>query len=465
MGIVSYLHQDTGITDYDPNMKASERLQNRLPTLAELRKYKKILQNVFEEKQNTGYTPDLHCPLFLGTSSIRRSGWGVFAGKNYEPGDEIMITGSWPHWITIMNDGEDQTSSSSPDNNENSTCTSSSTTTTTTTTKFPTYSFLLKPHTILHNAEWKEVPATEGNYPKLVATTNISTAEEIFLNWEQHPYQTFQHLFDDTLPRQEHFEKANNIIQDARKVFKLNRGHNVQKRRLPGITEGLMMLRRGIFRYDALVATLLPRTADELLLYKTDTSTSEVYSLDNQTIATLSSTGRCMTNVEWKNFVQKETVNDDNDEHNPSDSNLNYVLSKDFVGEGDLIMPIPLLLQQTTLDGEANKSVKAITSSLSCFELKNSVALCPLTKPIMITNNPDIANAKYEWSANSGQHKKLLDSIINSESADETPSLLSSLQPLSMSWDLVALRDIVQDEAVSQSVRGLFTIDVLPFFF
>jgi hypothetical protein len=439
--------------DYDPNMKASERIKNRLPTLAEIRRYKKILQNVFEEKQRTGYTPDFNCDLFLGSSSIRRAGWGVFAGKNYRAGDEITITGSWPHWIVMH--GEDQTYASS--DNENSTCSSSSTT-----AKFPTFSFLLKPHAILHNAEWKEAPSskssstttTDGNYPKLVATKDISTAEEIFLTWDQHPHQTFQHLFEDTMPTHDHFEKADVIIQDARKVFKVNKGHNVQKRRLGGITEGLMMLRRGIFRYDALVATLLPRTADELLLYQTDTSTSEVHSLENQTIATLASTARCMTNVEWKKLQQMD------DDHNLSKSNLNYVLSKNFVGKGDLIMPIPLLLQQPKLNGEEDKSLmNAMTYSLSCFNLKN-VALCPLTNPVMITNNLDIANAKYEWSTNSDQHKNLLDSILNSEAVEQS-SL--PLQPLSMSWDLVALRDIGQNETVSQSLQ--FYYGCLTFLF
>jgi hypothetical protein len=33
---------------------------------------------------------DEECSLYLGESTIKNAGWGVFAGRSFEPGDQVV---------------------------------------------------------------------------------------------------------------------------------------------------------------------------------------------------------------------------------------------------------------------------------------------------------------------------------------------------------------------------------------
>ena len=93
-------------------------------------------------------------------------------------------------------------------------------------------------------------------------------------------------------------------------------------------------------------------------------------------------------------------------------------------------------------------------------ENHNAIAcsLCFLNGVVPQTSNPEEANAKYQWSARSDPHQKFLEDLRKATPASSNVVLDdASMQKylLSMSWDLVAIKDVGPNEAVMVYVEGL----------
>ncbi|KAG7358399.1 hypothetical protein IV203_014987 [Nitzschia inconspicua] len=458
MFAVSYLTKNVGIPNEDDGTP-------KLPSLSDIRQIKRVLEHTLQETQKSGFDPDTDCSVMLGPSSLTNAGWGLFSGKNFGVGDDILPS------IHIMIYGRVQ---SIPVNEEN---------------KHP-YALLIQPHNILHNAKWEldiannSSGSTTGNIlPKLVATKIIAPGDELFVAWDDHLYRYYPHMFPN-LPTSSHFERADSIIQEAKEVFKVT-GGSVRRARIPEITKGLKMVKRALFRYDGTVARLLPSTVDDLLLYQNKTSTSELITVKKMPLQSLISVSRCLTNLEWR---RAEPKGGDSEEANATssaekDSSYRQILSKDYVEKGDLIIPVPILLHPME-NGNTNESSdaeeeeeeeqaarvcrnSAISSNYDkgvmprylspyCLSLKNThgaalgIGLCPLIGIVKMTTNAHKANAKFQWSTKSDQHRKLLAELLHSSPPTEIIFSDAQIQSnmLAMSWDVVALRDINQNETV-----------------
>jgi hypothetical protein len=160
------------------------------------------------------------------------------------------------------------------------------------------------------------------------------------------------------------------------------------------------------------------------------------------------------------------------------DSEHQPILSREYIEEGELIMPVPLLLQWTGDDNQRpseSQGPDAVETSKVCSFPKDSLtsllpplssqspcslvkdfdgnklgySLCPLNGFVPMTSNHQEANARYQWSARSDQHKVFLNALRNASSLNGLPST-ESIQKhgLAMSWDLVATRKIKQDEII-----------------
>jgi hypothetical protein len=509
----------------------------KLPSLSDVRQMKMSLQYALEESQKSGFEPDIECSVMLGMSSLPHSGWGLFSGKNFRVGDDIL--GATQINMMKMNIKMNMKMPASWLVNANHK------------NRHP-YALLVQPHSLLANAQWDlevdmdvkssaaaaAAAATTDDdgallfpiVPKLVATKYIAPGDEIFVAWEDHYlYQHHPHLFPNT-PTPNHFHRTDEIIQEAREIFKLNTGASIRRTRIPEINKALKMVKRTLFRYDAIVARLVPMTLDELLLYPNKTFTSELIAVKKKNnklpLQTLVSHCRCLTNVKWRrrrveseSSESSESNNDDKNtgeqgEQQTTNNAMTYqqVLSKDYVEKGDLIMPIPLLLHpmmDTEDDDEDdddemqppssnnnseqeqethqscpndlplavennnnnnnnsnNKKKKMLPAYLahSCIPLRNAngerlgLGLCPVTSMMHITTNPEEANAKIQWSVKSQLHQQLLsdllhtptstrEGILQEEEDDDDTRIETNM--LTMSWDVVALQEINQNETIT----------------
>jgi hypothetical protein len=475
MFAISYWTHNSGIPNQEDHH--DNNTKKRIPSLARVRHIQRSLERVLEETQKSGFAADTGCSIMLGSSSLPNAGWGLFAGRHYMVGDDIL------GGTQMMMRGDERPLEFDD-------------------IRWHPYNLLVKPHSMLHNAKWSfESPSSttmttnddkmnSPSFPRLVATAHIIPGDEIFLSWDDHHlYQDFPNLFP-TVPTPHHFQRADEIIQEARDIFQVNKAGGsvgVRKSRIPEINKGLKMVQRALFRYDATVARLLPSTVDDLLLYvdPTATSTSELISVKKRPLSSLVNTCRCFTNVQWrKSDSSLEDAEQAMASTNNEDTNIGGVyrpvLSRDYVPKGDLVLPVPLLLYRmnddedivnigkyafnneesaqvcssnaVTTQKETATSKLPFSISTLCHRLKNSngemlgFGLCPLSNIVPTTTNPKEANAKYQWSAKSDRYQKFLSELLL-QPTKITQDVIHKYM-LSMSWDIVALRDIHQNETI-----------------
>jgi hypothetical protein len=386
------------------------------------------------------------CGLYLTQSSIPETGWGWFAGKNYDSGEAIRIE-------------------------------------TLTTGGIPSGSLLLKPHSVLSNVKWEAAPQApseeDWSASVLVATREIQEGEEFFLSWEDHLYSSvsdgpFDYVFADVLPLPEHFSKANEYIQEAHTQYfgainyakpevdenqpkkpryktsnaRWNRAYGKRERRIHAakhgnlfkpesavdINKGLTLWKRTLEKFDPLVAKLLPTKAETLAQYHRKarkdeslfSSSSLFGSLQNQTINSLSKSAICVSSFEWQLTQPPAAIVEDgtpqtcgSDESCASDATYRQIVTrKNGFSKGEIVGVIPLLVMPQS---------HPIESSAACLvPVSKDKVLCPLGGIQERTSDASLANVVYKYSDSRTEEK----------------------YPLSMTLDIVALRDLQQNETV-----------------
>jgi hypothetical protein len=91
MFLLSYMLKDVG-NPPDPDQK--------LNSLSTLKQMKKAIGDSIRLEME-GKTPRYDCELFLGLTSLRGGGFGVFAGKNYTKGQVVMVRIVYHGWKTV----------------------------------------------------------------------------------------------------------------------------------------------------------------------------------------------------------------------------------------------------------------------------------------------------------------------------------------------------------------------------
>lgn len=471
MGLISYMSKDVGTP--------RDMTKSRPKTLGEMRRYQKLMRDALlklggetvnqldsssssSSSPNFNSPPRMDCELFLAGSSIPGSGWGIFAGRNYSIGEEVIdMTGPW---LTMILNGRSES-----EHNEEVVV-----------IETHPYGLLLKPHKVLANvrlerangegepstpsALWHELrnhSAAAVRQASLVATQNILAGQEVFVRWEDHPHQALSrsklaNLFQSNhnrngppgLPTVRDYDQADALIRDAvhqfskmrkqvSKMVGMSAASLAQKNKLPEITQGLQLTRKAVQRYDPVVASLLPISAKELASYSESGLSASVLSLKNVSHPTLAVIGRCLTDVTRQEEKAATTdgnpnqrINDggleDQKEGPPNDntcesSSGRFLTSKAFVRKGETVLPVPLLFQDmtmtstcvgsngdSTIGGEASPAQSSCSSNdkvidinpLQCLALNDlELYLCPLTNGVIFsTRDAEYANVQYQWS-------------------------------------------------------------------
>ncbi|OEU20006.1 hypothetical protein FRACYDRAFT_236068 [Fragilariopsis cylindrus CCMP1102] len=223
-------------------------------------------------------------------------------------------------------------------------------------------------------------------------------------------------------------------------------------------------------------------------------------SLNNKTVVSLAVNAQCMSHIRWAKSsstsssspaptpqIEKDittTVGEDNldDSFSSSSSSQPHqqIVSKanGFL-HGDVLAIVPLLILQDATssieekhDDESCSASSSCTTAIvdTCIPLQeqysartslssSTLSLCPLFGIQEVTQDPKRANVKYMWSTTNDDSimgQKTLRSflLISSEEEDhkerqlQLKGTLLKKYPLSMTWNLVALRDIQQNETV-----------------
>ena len=202
-----------------------------------------------------------NCDLYLGSSSIPNSGWGMFAGRNYLEGESIRTEYGhhFPPPVTAVNYEHEHEYSDNANVNGNGNARDEDESTRveskmrTRTTSIPPLSFLLKPHSILSNVRWNNTSSSSSSSPQkllssLIATRGIKEGEELFISWDDHPYgpsdryrhrqslssishgdsgsgssgkyqYQYDRVFAESLPSLEDFLRADDLIRDAQSLY------------------------------------------------------------------------------------------------------------------------------------------------------------------------------------------------------------------------------------------------------
>ena len=248
------------------------------------------------------------------------------------------------------------------------------------------------------------------------------------------------------------------------------------------IETGLSLWQRAVDKYDPLVAKLLPTKVKALVMYHQKavldetlfSSSSMLGSLRNQTVRSLAKDARCVSSLEWQqqptaahaeskddgsNFItesSKATATTTTTAPDASESEQQaascassgshyhqIVTKKRGFAKGEVVGVLPLLvLQQPSYDAQQEPSALSKDGTGTCLPISSSSAspmamiICPLGGIYEQANDLGLANVEYRWSKNS-----IIDGI---------PPGTETLQKhsISLSWDIVALRDLQQNETV-----------------
>jgi len=416
---------------------------------------------LFLQEDPNAFSPIDPCDLYLGQTSIPDSGWGFFAGKKYTLGESIRVD----HGHPIVSGGEG----------------------------IAPWSLLLKPHSVLSNVKWEDGMV-------LVATRDITPGEEFFLSWEDHASSGKSSPLDyvfHSLPSPEHFLRADEHIRNAHTHYfgainhtkieedevkqrqrknqqvysnaRFNRAYGKNKKKLNqkqlykkestgDIEKGLRLWKSAVQTYDPIVAKLLPTRARALAVYHQKSvedrslfsSSSLLGSLKNQTLRSLYKSATCVSFLEWQPVHDTEDTSNA-EESCDSESRYNQIVTREHgFAKGDTVGIVPLLAMQQI----GGKECIPLPSSSASEE----VVLCPLDGIHERTSDITLANVEYRWNDSTMND---IPSGVKSLLSKAEPSFLLSIEeqqrqkeillkefPLSMSWDIVALRDIQQNETV-----------------
>lgn len=252
------------------------------------------------------------------------------------------------------------------------------------------------------------------------------------------------------------------------------------------IETGLKLWKQAIETYDPMVARLLPTKVRTLAMYHERavkdeslfSSSSLLVSLQNQTVRSLAKTATCVSSLEWQLVAHTPTTGEADSEDEPGieaqkqttespqtqescaaskSSHHQVVTRKRGFSKGETIGVVPLLVleQAQALSMTSTGTYLPIGSSSST---KLKLTICPVGGIYESTRDLRLANAEYRWSSSMTNDipagiKSLIGnpaptSPLSTQEEQQQKAILLKEYPLSMSWDIVTLRDLQQNETV-----------------
>lgn len=295
-----------------------------------------LKEHLFEEGRRAE-----SCSVFIAESSIPGVGPGLFAGRNYTQGEQILVKND----VLPLHLGDGTAAES----------------------WLPTPVFLLKPNPALVNVE--ESWNSDDNTFTLRALKAIEMGSEFFVNYQDY-HTRFSHI-----PTAEDYDLANTIRSDAdvgaRTMQMWNAKVNQRRIHTGSIYDAV---RKSVTRINSKVGGLLPK--DHLEAKRHEELGIMVASLKNRTMSWLQIRGSCM---EEDIFEQASSL----------------PVSFRAVTKGKVVTRVPLHV----LRNPQTCSSSDCTSFASCVGVVSSqVILCPLILSNTF-NQPasEQANVKLRW--------------------------------------------------------------------
>lgn len=405
-------------------------------SLGKFKKIKKALSLVMEKHMERN--PERQdCDLFLSKSTIPVSGFGIFAGRNYTTGEEIMILGypslhvsteqSTPLWI-------------SP------------------------HALLFKHHPTMSNIKlskpiWSNErhtsPSDDTSPIVLHAAKSIMLGEELFLTFEQHLHPRLPEWFDQVIPTMEDYKEADYLIHEARNTFRgplSSRARNTNKRDQASVVGLALRMIQGIAeRYRPAAAKLMRVALESLSTYsgKADQVTSLYMALKNQTLEKLRRQGLCISDVTTTTGT----------------GTWNTVVTRN-VTKGNRVYPVPLLVKlkpearpqqqscsnDNIVDGSEGLCQNLpIVMSNSCWSrpgvLVEVCPLHPLTNMHIVEPGTNDATVELQWTNWTDATKGVDVDLSTWREKEKSPF------ELMLVWDLVAIRDLQKGDEVTLSLE------------
>ena len=261
------------------------------------------------------------------------------------------------------------------------------------------------------------------------ATRDVSAGEELFSNYGENWLDS--HHFND-VPRKKNFRRAHRILQ-------LLAENNIMD------SNYIDTLATVVSWYDKRTASLLPRAKNggevenEISVNIDDLAESTI---NKRSVEWIKENGKCLDNI----YADTSTI---------PQAGKGAFASR-FIGEGQLIMPMPLLqiankTNSTMFDTKVNEkgekerdSNKDIGNHLLmnyCFDHPDSsLLLCASTHGALINHDSNNPNSMYKWADWDPNTKNWLNMSYEQ---------ISQRRDKGLTFDIIALRDIQPNEEIT----------------
>lgn len=337
------------------------------------------LRKSFEEAQalENARKRTMECDLFLAYSSIPEAKLGIFAGKRYEVGDEVIHPGVFYPVDGEQHEVEGKTAFVSQ------------------------YGFLLKHHPLLANLRGGPIWSDDNDFVKspvanLRADRVIEAGDELFVSYENHPQKHFG-IF--SYPTLEDYALADEIIHDEIRTQRRGAATRKVGKMSAGGGGALMMVKRAVEKFNKNVAALLPGSEKALGLRDGLQSCCALSALTNRTVHYLEIKGQCLDDV----FIKPSGTS----------SSENEIYAKRHIKKHGVVVPVPLFARRRDESCSANATLDKHPFDEHCFSHKDSsLLLCSLSSVVFAQissgGEGSTANVNSALKWNSGSNVKVV---------------------------------------------------------
>lgn len=389
--LVSWAVRDVGTNVSDQAKPDKMTLMGQMVSEMAEKKYK---------KRGGKWAP--HCRLYLAKSTIAGAGYSLFAGRDYNEGDKVVLPGSASEFLAAEEE-------------ENSAL------------EIHQYAFLLKHHHGRSNVDgvaFREAGSSQN--VELRATKDIRAGDELLLPFSSHPRSQIgphSNLFRG-VPGEEEFALAEEIMSDLINKFRFASGREPKGNQME---QTLSLMYKTVRRLNPMVAGFLPTKKRDMTFWLEGTKHGA--SFDELALLPRSVQGLEM-NAKCLSYTMKHPQ-----------STTNAVITTQKLSQGAIVVPVPFRILARTNPTCAAEECSQPTHPPACWQPSNvPFALCPLTLPEWLrVEEGKEPNVEYQWGLENSSNEK-----SHVLSADEVIQQYTT----QLSLDLVALRDIEPGETL-----------------